>query len=225
MENKIVESCLVPVRNIEKSYFGKGAFNRAMKPEQIDELLKQGRIKQELITNLTELFKPLLLLLGEKSTVKSGKRCIDYDKVKRQIARFPNFKPEELAKKVGLDINNLENTPKKIEANNSVVQQYNTSSKGTSTGGSGMGAMEKSDAEFDAMINKSTETKAPVNTNPSNNVGPINDPNDQSTNADDQKRAYLKSQLNLQNNPNVNTNTNYPDDDENDQFGLAKNKR
>jgi hypothetical protein len=225
MENKIVESCLVPVRNIEKSFFGRGLLNRQMTPEKIDELLKQNPVKEELKKNLTELFKPLFLLLGTLP-FKSGKRCIDYDKVKQQIGRFPNFKPEELAKKVGLDINNLENTPKKIEANNAVVQQYNTSSKGTSTGGSGMGAMEKSDAEFDAMINKSTETKAPVNTNPSNNVGPINNPNNQSTNADDQKRAeYLKSQLNLQNNPSTNTNTNYPDDDRYDEFGLAKNKR
>ena len=225
MENKIVESCLVHVKNIEKSFFGRGLLNRQMTPEKIDELLKQNTVKEELKKNLTELFKPLFLLLGTLP-FKSGKRCIDYDKVKQQIDRFPNFKPEELAKKVGLDINNLENTPKKIEANNAVIQQYNTSSKGTSTGGSGMGAMEKSGAEFDAMINKSTETKAPVNTNPSNNVGPINNPNNQSTNADDQKRAdYLKSQISLQNNSNVNTNTNYPDDDGNDQFGLAKNKR
>jgi hypothetical protein len=54
----------------------------------------------------------------------------------------------------------------------------------------------------------------------------MNNPSDQSTNADDQKRAeYLKSQLKIQNNPSTNTNTNNPDDDRYDEFGLAKNKR
>jgi len=186
MENKIVQSCLVPVNYIEKSYFGRGVFNRAMKPEKIDELLKQTAIKEELKKNLTDLFKPLFLLIGTVP-VKSGKRCIDYDKVKQQISKFPNFDPEDLANKVGLDINNLENSPKKIQADNTVVQQYNATSKGTSTGGSGMGAMEKSDAEFDAMINKGTETKASVSGVPSNNVGPMNNPSDQSTNPDDDR--------------------------------------
>lgn len=216
-ENRIVQSCLVPVKNIEKSYFGKGLFNRAMKPEKIDELLKQKPIKDELIKNLTELFKKLKLVVGTV-LIDSGKRCIDYDKVKQQIAKFPNFKPEELAKKVGLDINNLAQQPKKVTTDKTVADEYTKAKGGTSTGGSGMGAMAKSDADFDAMINQGTDTKAPTNVNLTNTAGPVNNTSQPDTNGGNEKLNYLQSQLNMANNPgakpNTNPNTNEPDEED-----------
>lgn len=215
MENDIVKSCLVPVKNIEKSYFGRGIFNRAMKPEQIDQLLKQDKIKQELITNLTELFKKIKVPMGA-TLLDTGKRCVDYDKVKQQIGKFPNFKPEELAKKVGLDINNLSEKPKNVTPPKAAAEEYkksvevvnaqpsagvtigntpigtniptqgsttNTTTQnkgGTTTGGSGLGAMERSDAEFDAMINQGTKTTPNTNTNttPNTNTKP-NEPDEE----------------------------------------------
>jgi hypothetical protein len=226
-ENKIVQSCLVPVKNIEKSYFGKGLFNRAMKPEKMDELLKQKPIKDELIKNLTELFKKLKLVVGT-ALIDSGKRCVDYDKVKQQIAKFPNFKPEELAKKVGLDINNLSQQPKNVTPEKTAADEYTNTKKGTSTGGSGMGAMAKSDAEFDAMINQGTNTSTTQpNVDLTNNVGPTNTNNQTNTNTGNEKMDYLKSQLNVANNQSTNTNTNastIPGKDEDEQFGLAKGK-
>lgn len=226
MENDIVKSCLVPVKNIEKSYFGRGIFNREMKPEQIDQLLKQDKIKQELITNLTELFKKIKVPVGA-TLLDTGKRCVDYDKVKQQIGRFPNFKPEELAKKVGLDINNLGQKPKNITPEKTVADEYvKNASKGTSTGGSGMGAMEKSDAEFDAMIDQGNTNTKPADVNLTNTAGPVNNSNQPDTNTGNEKMDYLRSQLNVANNPNTktNTNTNIPGEDEDEQFGLAKNK-
>lgn len=215
MENDIVKSCLVPVKNIEKSYFGRGIFNKAMKPEQIDQLLKQDKIKQELITNLTELFKKIKVPMGS-TLLDTGKRCVDYDKVKQQIGKFPNFKPEELAKKVGLDINNLSEKPKNVTPPKAAAEEYkksvevvnaqpsagitigntpigtnmptqgsttNTTTQnkgGTTTGGSGLGAMERSDAEFDAMINQGTNTTPNTNTNttPNTNTKP-NEPDEE----------------------------------------------
>ena len=228
-ENRIVQSCLVPVKNIEKSYFGKGLFNRAMKPEKIDELLKQKPIKDELIKNLTELFKKLKLIVGTV-LIDSGKRCIDYDKVKQQIAKFPNFKPEELAKKVGLDINNLGQQPKKVTTDKSAAAEYTKAKEvvgaktagGTSTGGSGMGAMAKSDADFDAMMNQGTDTKTPTNVNLTNTTGPVNTNNQNDTSGGNEKMDYLKSQLNVANNQSKPTPT--PGNDEDEQFGLAKGK-
>jgi hypothetical protein len=215
MENDIVKSCLVPVKNIEKSYFGRGIFNRAMKPEQIDQLLKQDKIKQELITNLTELFKKIKVPVGA-TLLDTGKRCVDYDKVKQQIGKFPNFKPEELAKKVGLDINNLSEKPKNVTPPKAAADEYNKTKGGTSTGGSGMGAMAKSDADFDAMINQGTDTKAPTNVNLTNTAGPVNTNNQPETNTGNEKLNYLNSQLNMANNQGAkpNPNPNEPDEDE-----------
>ena len=218
MENDIVKSCLVPVKNIEKSYFGRGIFNRSMKPEQIDQLLKQDKIKQELITNLTELFKKIKVPVGA-TLLDTGKRCVDYDKVKQQIGKFPNFKPEELAKKVGLDINNLSEKPKNVTPPKAAAETYTKETnaqigKGTSTGGSGMGAMEKSDADFDAMINQGNANTKQTDVNLTNTAGPVNNNNQTNTNTGNEKMDYLRSQLNVANNPNTKPNTNEPDEED-----------
>jgi hypothetical protein len=221
MENDIVKSCLVPVKNIEKSYFGRGIFNRAMKPEQIDQLLKQDKIKQELITNLTELFKKIKVPVGA-TLLDTGKRCVDYDKVKQQIGKFPNFKPEELAKKVGLDINNLSEKPKNVTPPKAAADEYNKTKEvvgaktagGTSTGGSGMGAMAKSDADFDAMINQGNTNTKPTDVNLTNTAGAVNNNNQPNTNTGNEKMDYLRSQLNVANNPNTKPNTNEPDEED-----------
>ena len=220
MENKIVQACLIPVKNIEKSYFGKGLFRRAMKPEEIDQLVKQEPIKQELIKNLTELFKKIFIPMGS-TALDTGKRCVDYDKVKQQIAKFPNFKPEELAKKVGLDVKSLGEKPKNVTPEKTVVDNYKkevstNTSKGTSTGGSGLGSMEKSDADFEAMMNQGTENKTQTKVDLTNNVGPVNTNNQPDTNGGNEKLNYLQSQLNMANNSGtkINTNTNEPNEDD-----------
>jgi hypothetical protein len=249
MENDVVKSCLVPVKNIEKSYFGRGIFNRAMKPEQIDQLLKQDKIKQELITNLTELFKKIKVPVGA-TLLDTGKRCVDYDKVKQQIGKFPNFKPEELAKKVGLDINNLSEKPKNVTPPKAAAEEYkksvevvnaqpsagvtigntpigsnmptqgstnNTTTQnkgGTTTGGSGMGAMERSDAEFDAMINQGSSTPKTTNVDLTNTAGPVNTNNQNDTSGGNEKLNYLQNQLNTANKPKTNTKPNEPDEED-----------
>jgi len=249
MENDIVKSCLVPVKNIEKSYFGRGIFNRAMKPEQIDQLLKQDKIKQELITNLTELFKKIKVPVGA-TLLDTGKRCVDYDKVKQQIGKFPNFKPEELAKKVGLDINNLSQKPKNVTPPKAAADEYtktkevvgaqpsagitigntpigtnmptqgsttNTTTQnkgGTTTGGSGLGAMERSDAEFDAMINQGSSTPKTTNVDLTNTAGPVNTNNQNDTSGGNEKLNYLQNQLNTANKPKTNTKPNEPDEED-----------
>ena len=225
MENDIVKSCLVPVKNIEKSYFGRGIFNREMKPEQIDQLLKQDKIKQELITNLTELFKKIKVPVGA-TLLDTGKRCVDYDKVKQQIGKFPNFKPEELAKKVGLDINNLSQKPKNVTPPKDAAAEYTKTKEvvgaktagGTSTGGSGMGAMERSDAEFDAMINQGSSTPKTTNVDLTNTAGPVNTNNQNDTSGGNEKLNYLQNQLNTANNPKTNTNNKSNEPEEEDYY-------
>jgi hypothetical protein len=192
-----------------------------MKPEQIDQLLKQDKIKQELITNLTELFKKIKVPVGA-TLLDTGKRCVDYDKVKQQIGKFPNFKPEELAKKVGLDINNLSEKPKNVTPPKAAADEYNKTKEvvgaktagGTSTGGSGMGAMAKSDADFDAMINQGNTNTKPTDVNLTNTAGAVNNNNQPNTNTGNEKMDYLRSQLNVANNPNTKPNTNEPDEED-----------
>ena len=131
-----------------------------------------------------------------------------------------------MAKKVGLDINNLSQKPKNVTPPKDAAAEYTKTKEvvgaktagGTSTGGSGMGAMERSDAEFDAMINQGSSTPKTTNVDLTNTAGPVNTNNQNDTSGGNEKLNYLQNQLNTANNPKTNTNNKSNEPEEEDYY-------